>query len=342
MAIESLDEFLYILSKEDVKEKEWTISTPGLISTKPKDKIKVLCLSLWYPLSMSRYFEKALKHRDDVDLLTCGVYTGAFIPWLGGMEVPMKYAKPVDIPLPFRPDIGQVDYDLVRANLPAGWIPDIVLCIDAGISWKHKPNQGKVVHIATDPHCLNYDHQRTISDLFFCMQKVYSKGDDIYLPYAYSQYDHYPLGDGFIGLPVKDHDCVLGGMPYEHRVQWVNELRKHGCSVLFENGPIFDEYREMNNRARIGLNWSSLDDLNARAFELAAMKLAPVMNKVTDLEASGIECATFTNLNEAVEAVMYLKNNDDKRIELAGDAYRSVQGNTYDARVNQVLKMAGF
>lgn len=321
------------------------------ISTEPtKNKIKVLCLSLWYPLSMSRYFEKALKHRNDVDLLTCGVYTGAFIPWLGGMEVPIKYAKPIDIPLPFRPDIGQVDYDLVRANLPAGWIPDIVLCIDAGISWKHKPNQGKVVHIATDPHCLNYDHQRTVSDLFFNMQKVYSKGNDIYLPYAYSQYDHYPIesivGD-ILGFheekkEIKDHDCVLGGMPYEHRVQWVNELRKRGCSVLFENGPIFDEYREMNNRARIGLNWSSLDDLNARAFELAAMKLAPVMNKVTDLESSGIECATFSNLNEAVEAVMYLKEHDDKRIELAGDAYRSVHGNTYDSRIGTVLKMAGF
>src|SRR6185436_5437737 len=104
---------------------------------------------------MSRYFEKALKNRYDVDLLTCGVYTGAFIPWLNGMEVPMKYAKPIDIPLPFRPDIRQVDYDLVRANLPSGWIPDIVLCIDAGISWKHTPNQGKVIHIATDPHVLD-------------------------------------------------------------------------------------------------------------------------------------------------------------------------------------------
>jgi hypothetical protein len=315
-----------------------------------KHKIKILCLSIWYPLSMSRYFEDALKCNPNVDLLTCGIYTGAFIPWMGGMELPMKYAKPIDIPLPFRPDIGKVDYDLVRANLPAGWIPDIVLCIDAGISWKHKPNQGKVIHVATDPHALNYDHQRTLSDLFFNMQYSYMKDDDIYLPYAYNPRVHYPLESkvehasaGVVGhYYIKDTDAVLIGMPYEHRVQWVEALRVKGVSVIFENGPVFDEYRELNNRARIGLNWSSLNDLNARAYELPAMKLAPVMNKVSDLERSGIECASFTTLPEAVENVLYLKENDKARIELAEAAYKSVLGETYDSRLEVILKMAGF
>jgi len=317
---------------------------PYQVNYAVKTKIRVLCLSLWYPLSMSRYFEDALKHNPNVDLLTCGVYTGNWIPWMGGMELPMKYAKPIDIPLPFRPDVGQVDYDLVRAQLPVGWIPDIVLCVDAGISWKHKPNQGKVVHIATDPHALNYDNQRTMSDLFFNMQHSYMKDKDIYLPYAYSVRHHYPqtmTDETGIEQP-KTSDAVLIGMPYEHRVQWVNALRAKDVSVIFENGPVFDEYRELNNRARIGLNWSSLDDLNARAYELAAMKLAPVMNVVTDLERSGIECATFTTLPEAVEAVLYLKENDNKRIELAELAYKSVQGQTYDARISTILQMAGF
>jgi hypothetical protein len=140
----------------------------------------------------------------------------------------------------------------------------------------------------------------------------------------------------------KDTDCVLGGMPYDNRVMWINELQKRGVSVLFENGPIMDEYRQMNNRARIGLNWSSLDDLNARAFELAAMKLAPVMNVVPDLEAAGIECATFRNMAEAIDATMFLKENDNKRVELAENAYRSVQGQTYHARIEQILKAGGF
>jgi hypothetical protein len=196
-----------------------------------------------------------------------------------------------------------------------------------------------VVTVGTDPHVLNdfYDTPRKYSDLFFNMQLSYSRGSDFYLPYAYDPTVHY-VDDKI----EKDTDAVLIGMPYESRVQWIDTLRSKGLSVLFENGPVFDEYREINNRARIGLNWSSLDDLNARAYELPAMKLAPVMNRVSDLERSGIECATFTTLPEAIEAVMYLKENDKARIELAELAYKSVQGETYDKRISTIFQIAGF
>ena len=323
--------------------------------TNTKDKIKVLMLYLAYPLSMASYFRRALERRDDVDLKISGIYTGAWIPWLGGMELPQKYAKPIDIPLPFSPNVGEVNYDLIRAQL-GDWKPDIIINVDAGLHWKYKPTDGTVITVGTDPHVLNdfYDTPRKYSDLFFNMQLSYSRGADHYLPYAYDPTVHYPtvadanftLPDEFHGIytvpTTKDMDAVLIGMPYESRVQWVAALREKGVSVLFENGPVFDEYREINNRARIGLNWSSMDDLNARAYELPAMKLAPVMNKVSDLERSGIECATFTTLPEAVDAVMYLKENDHARIELAELAYKSVQGETYDKRISQIFKMAGF
>lgn len=325
---------------------------PKIVLAPTKNKIKVLLLYIVYPLAMGTYFKRALERRDDVDLKVAGIYTGNWMPWLSGLEVPMKYAISPDVPLPFKPDIGEINYEIVKAQL-GDWVPDIVINVDAGLHWKYKPVDGLVVTVGTDPHVLNdfYDTPRKYSDLFFNMQKVYSRNADFYLPYAYDPTVHFPIEYGkldeegkLIGFDLgsKDTDCVLGGMPYENRVKWVDELRRRGCSVLFENGPIMDEYREMNNRARIGLNWSSMDDLNARAFELAAMKLAPVMNVVPDLEASGIECATFTNLNEAVEAVMYLKEHDDKRIELAEDAYRSVQGQTYDARIQTMLEFAGF
>jgi len=314
-------------------------------------KIKVLLLYIVYPLAMGTYFRRALERRTDVDLKVAGVYTGSWIPWLGGLTLPEKYVKPIDLPLPFSPNIGEINYDLVKAQL-GDWKPDIIINVDAGLHWKYKPTDGLVVTVGTDPHVLNdfYDTPRKYSDLFFNMQYVYSRGADFYLPYAYDPTVHYPelpyferdINNYVQHGVVKDTDAVLIGMPYESRVQWVAALRAKGVSVLFENGPVFDEYREMNNRARIGLNWSSLDDLNARAYELAAMKLAPVMNVVSDLERSGIECATFTTLPEAVEAVMYLKENDKARIELAELAYRSVQGETYDKRVNTILQMAGF
>lgn len=309
------------------------------------DKIKILCLSLWYPLTMSRYFEKALRHRDDVDLKTTGVYTGAWIPWLGGMELPNKYAKSPDIPLPFAPNVGEVNYEIVKAQL-GDWNPDIVMTIDAGIHWKYKPTDGLVVHVATDPHALDYDYQRTISDKFFNMQAVYSKAGDIYLPYAYSKYDFYPeqmTDETGIEQP-KDVDTVLIGMPYEQRVQWVNELRKRGVSVIFENGPVFDEARTLYNRGRIGLNWSSLDDLNCRAFEIPALKLFPVLNYVTDMEKFDIwrEISSFRDLNVAIERVMWaIENPDDAKLD-AEMAYERVLPHTYDARVEQILRDCGF
>ena len=315
-----------------------TLVEPQVSTEVKKDKIKVLMLYIAYPLSMASYFRRALERRTDVDLKIAGIFTGAWIPWLGGVELPQKYVKPIDIPLPFSPNIGEINYDLVKAQL-GEWKPDIIINVDAGLHWKYKPTDGLVVTVGTDPHVLNdfYETPRKYSDLFFNMQLSYSRGADFYLPYAYDPTVHY-IGDAI----SKDHDAVLIGMPYESRVQWVDALRARGVTVLFENGPTFDEYREINNRARIGLNWSSLDDLNARAYELPAMGLAPVMNKVSDLERSGIECATFTTLPEAIEAVMYLKENDKARKELAELAYRSVQGETYDKRINTIFQMAGL
>lgn len=301
--------------------------------------LKVLLLYIAYPLAMGTYFRRALERRTDVDLKVTGVYTGSWIPWMGGMELPQKYAKPIDIPLPFPPSIGEVNYDLVKAQL-GNWKPDIIINVDAGLHWKYKPSEGYVVTVATDPHVLDYSTPRSYSDKFFNMQKCYSKSGDVYLPYAYDPTVHYRTLE-----TRKDTDAVLGGMPYENRVQWVNELRKRGVSVLFENRSVFDEYREMNNRARIGLNWSSMNDLNARAFELPAMGLAPVMNYVPDIDnfmAADYHYLEFSTLSEAVEEVLWLKEHPTECRELAQRAYDNIQGQTYDARIQQIFTECGF
>jgi len=328
-------------------------------------KIRVLLVYIIYPMAIATYFKKALQHREDVDLRVAGPYTSNWIPWKGGMTVDMKYAIPPDLPLPFPPNIGEINYDIIKAQL-GDWTPDIIINIDAGLHFKYKPVDGYVVTVGTDPHVLNdwYEGPRGYSDKFFNMQLCYSREKDIYLPYAYSQYDHYPnelylWDDGTegyairtpnnIGLEVtespKDTDAVMIGMPYDNRVQWVNELRKRGVSVIFENGPIFDEARELYNRGRIGLNWSSMNDTNARVFELAAMRLAPVLNETPDLWKffnRGFHSLGFTTLNEAIEQVMWFMNHPDDVIVYANRAYNAVQGQTYDARIQQILEESGF
>lgn len=288
---------------------------------------------------MSRYFEKAMRHNPDIDLKTTGVFTGSWIPWLGGVNLPEKYSLPPDLPLPFRPDVGKVSYSLVKAQL-GDWVPDIVLSIDAGINWIEKPSDGIVATIATDPHALDYSHQRKISDKFFNMQLSYSEPKDVYLPYAYSKYDHYPLPH-----LMSDTDAILIGMPYPQRVEWVNKLKNAGVSVIFENSPVFDEYRDLASRARVGLNWSSLNDLNARFFETPAFGLAMVTNRLPDASQFLVENEDylgFSGLDEAVEKVLYLKNNEEERVEIARSGYKKIQPHTYDARIKQFLTECGY
>lgn len=319
-------------------------------------KIKILLLYIVYPMAIGSYFKKALEHREDVDLKVTGQYTANWMPWLNGMTVPMKYAIPPHIPLDVSPNVREVNYEMVQARL-GDWKPDIIINIDANLHWRYKPTEGYVVTVGTDPHVLNdfYDVPRKYSDKFYNMQLCYSKENDIYLPYAYSTYDHFPIVDetykteyyeyDVIKLaPPKDTDAVLIGMPYENRVQWVNELKKYGVSVIFENGPIFAEARTLYNRGRIGLNWSSMDDLNARAFEIPAMKLIPIMNSVPDLNKFKFYESTliFSDLDGAIEQVLWAKTHPDNAKILAQEAYDAVQGQTYDARISQILKECGF
>jgi len=303
------------------------------------DKIRILLLSIHYPLAMKNYWENAIRRNPNLELVTTGPYTGQFIPWMGGMTLPMKYANPPTYPLPFKPDVGRVPYALVSSKFPDQWKPDLVLTINAGIDWIDKPTDGVVASVGTDGHCLDYTHSRSISDKFFNMHPLYAKDGDVLIHYAFDPGTHYAMTD-----VEKDTDAVLIGMPYPQRISWVNVLRENGVSVLFENGPIFDEYRQLNNRAKIGLNWSSLGDMNARVFELMAMRLCPVIDRCKDLSRMGFvegqHYLGFGNLPEAVEKVLWAKEHPEEAGAIALSAYNKVhQDNlTYDKLVLDVLK----
>jgi len=308
-------------------------------------RIKVLCLSIWYPLAMSRYWENAFKRNPNIDLITTGPYTGTFIPWMRGMNLPEKYAIPPTYPLPFQPNVGKVPYALVKASLPNQWIPDLVITINAGIQWIDRPTDGIVASVGTDGHVLDglYNHDRRISDYFFNMHPTYAHSDDVLLHYAFDPGTHYAMSD-----VEKDTDAVLIGMPYQQRIDWVTKLREKGVTVLFENGPVYDEYRYLNNRAKIGLNWSSKGDMNARVFELMAMKLCPVIDRCPDLSRMGFvedeHYLGFSTLDEAVEKVLWAKENPKWADAIALSAYNKVNHDnlTYDKLVLDVLKKCGL
>lgn len=303
------------------------------------DKLKVLFLYIVYPLAMGTYFKRALRRRMDIDLKVVGPYSGSFIPWLGGMNLPVKYAIPPDLPLPYPPVGRTVNYQVVKAQL-GDWKPDLVLTADAGIYWTNKPSDGVVAHIATDPHVLDYSWPRSYSDKFFNMQKCYSVEGDIWLPYAY---DPTVFHSGTERVP--DYDACLVGMPYPQRIEWVEALRRKGMKVSFENGPIFDEARDLYERSKIGLNWSSLNDLNARVFEVMGMGLPLVTNRVPDLPLLFEENKHyfgFSSMAEAVGFVTVLKDDPELAHKMGLAAADAVKGHTYDARIATILQECGF
>lgn len=304
---------------------------------------KIRCLLAYksYPMTMALYFRRALERRNDIELFTVGEFFGQDIPWDGGMKIPMKYLNQVDLPLP--PGMSRPSWKSVSSHLP--WSPDLVINVDAGFHFSTKPDVPYAV-VATDPHVLGdwYGEVRPIVDKFFNMQPYskYRQNDDELLPYAFDPWCHFPE------RLEKEYDCSIIGLHYPQRNEWVARLRAKGVKVNYDIGEILDEYRQSNNKARIGLNWSSLEDVTARVFEIMAMRLVPVLNRLQGLDLLGFEEGRhylgFSSMDEAVEKVVWAMNNRPQAEQIALEAYQFVSNNnmTYDNRVDQILHSMGI
>ena len=300
------------------------------------NKIKIAFGYLAYPFTMANYFRRAFERRNDIELFTYGPFWGQHIPWAGGLNISMKYTNQVDLPLP--PQMISPSWEMIKGQLP--WTPDLVLNVDAGFHLSSKPDVPFSV-VGTDPHVLSpwYEKVRHMTDVFFGMQSEYLSMGDKLLPYAFDKDCHYPV-DGI----QEEYDCCIIGLHYPQRDEWVKRLRALGITVNYRIGDIYDEYREENNKAWIGLNWSSLNDVTARVFEICAMKLVPVFNRLPALDALGFEEGRhylgFSTMDEATEKVLWAKNNRPFAEQIALNAYQFVHenGHDWDHRVDFLLK----
>lgn len=300
------------------------------------EKIKVAISAMWYPMAMATYFWRAFLRRKDVELFVVGPFTGSWIPWNGGMNLPEKYVKAPDFPLPF--PSNNPPSDIVNNNLP--WIPDIFIQFDAGFHYRNRPVGRIVAHVQTDPHVLKptYELPKTYSDLKFCMQYSYMDTGEIYLPYAFDPTVHYPMPD-----VIKLYDACLLGLHYETRNALVQELNLRGKTVRYGIGEIFDEFRLAYNQSHIALSWSSLLDIPARVFEAMGMGLPLVANRIFDMNIffkEGEHYLGFSSAQEGADQVVGLMEDDNFRYTLAEKGHEIIQSHTWDIRVEQILKEA--
>lgn len=303
-------------------------------------KIKVCLSALWFPLTMAGYFWRAFERRKDVELFVTGPFSDDYIPWNYGMKLPREYVKVPDYPLPIQSASlsGKMPAEFVSSRLP--WKPDLWLQIDAGWHLATRPDAGVVGHIQTDPHVLKgmYRLPKSYSDISWCMQTPYMEEGEIYLPYAYDYKAHYPES-----VP-QCYDACLIGLHYPQRDDWVNRLKQRGVNVYYSIGEIYNEYRQKYCQSKVALSWSSMDDLPARVWEGMAMGVPVVTNRVPDLTINGFEEGVhylgFDTVEEAEKQVVRLLISDTLRESIAHNANKKVHNQTWDLRVDQILKDA--
>jgi glycosyltransferase involved in cell wall biosynthesis len=287
-------------------------------------------------MAILRYFEAAFKRRSDISLVTAGPYTGRKIPWNGGMLLEEKYGTRPDIVVPGNLNT-RCPIRWVENRLP--WEPDLWVQIDADWALRGRPLKGLDFIVGTDPHVLAYDESRRDADIFFCMQKVYAKFGDVYLPYAYDSVWHASLEQE----SSPKWDVALLGLHYELRDLFVKGLRGCGVTVKYDLGPVFEEAREIYKQSRVGINWSSLEDVNARVFEIMGMGLPLVTNRLPDMSIYFEEdkhYLGFDDVEDAVRAVRFFLTHPEFADQIARAGQEAVKPHTYDARVEQILKEA--
>jgi len=291
--------------------------------------VKIVLSGIFYPMAILRYFQQAFERRADVELFTIGIYTGRQIPWNGGMMLPEVYSKSPDYVV--QSENTPIQY--AENQLP--WHPDLWIQIDSTWSLTGKPSCRNII-VGTDPHCIDYSRSRKYADTFYCMQTPYMKEGDKYLAYAYDPIWHTPVPN-----VEKVYDAGLIGAPYDSRQRLVNYLGEKGWKVLFTGyGPCYEEYRQLMTQCKVGLNVSTQKDLCARVFETMAMGLAPLINKVPDLDTLGFtdgqDYISFVSHEDADEKLKWLIN-EDNWWKIAHNAWKVVGPHTWDARVEQIL-----
>jgi len=300
--------------------------------------MKVVLTGIYYPVAILRYFEAAALRNPDIEVIRVGPHTSKWIPWSGGMELDNlpDSIKPPDIVLPMTSG-APIRYVEGLVNTPV----DLWLQIDAGFHLVGKPQHGKNFIVGTDPHVLDYTESRRFADKFFCMQTPYMQVSDIHLPYAYD-----PVWHSVEPETLKIRDVGLIGIPYADRVSAMRRFQNQSHSVMFTHGPCYDEARHLYNECRIGFNWSSLKDLTARVFEVMAMGLCPIVNRVPDLITMGFiegrDYLGFDSLDEAVAKVSQALSTSTVEgtalwQAVAQNARAIVEQHAWDARIKEIL-----
>lgn len=302
-----------------------------------------------YPLSVAKFFKSAFK-RVGHEVFSVGPYHER-IPW-----APQNtYAEYQDVPDLLMPSgvVGNFEY-VLNHPLVEDFAPEVCYQFDAAYSlryrnWETPPM--KTVHIATDPHCIDYVNQFKQAHYPVIMQKHYGLKyieEDFspqWLPYAFDPLIHY-----WNPKARKEWDVTLiSGLMYENRKRALAAFTNAGLKVKHVVGALYTEGTELYNKGRIAFNWSSERDLPMRFWEGLAYRNVVLTNRVPDLAEfpefiEGVHYLAFSTVEEAVEKALWVVKHEEEAEKMATLGYARVWigRHTYNQRVQRLLRIAGY
>jgi len=299
-----------------------------------------------YPISVAIFFKRAFKHLGH-KVFTVGPYHER-IPWAPGMDFSKYYDKP-DLVMP-EGGRGDAEYVFNHPDVQA-FDPDVLYQFDAAYflkwgDWKHLPVTW--VHIATDPHCIDYTSQFRYCDYSVSMQHYYiSKYEEAgkiqWVPYAFDPRIHY-----WNPMAVRSHDItMISGLLYPERRAALQGFMDAGLQVKHVVGVLYEDGTEIYNKGLIAFNWSSQQDLPMRFWEGLAYRNVVLTNRAPDLQGfpalrEDVHYLAFSSLDECIDKAKWAVSHPEAAQKIADLGYAQVwiHRHTYNQRALQLLRIA--
>jgi 2-polyprenyl-3-methyl-5-hydroxy-6-metoxy-1,4-benzoquinol methylase len=304
------------------------------------ERLRILMSYTSNPQTTASYIEKAL--RENHDVITYGPAIDDRIIKYWDLEQIRDRVKEHDIPY-FTPDLEKV----VR-KLPSGWIPDLFLWIESGVSYSlfgTKKLSCPSVCYLIDTH-LNFEKHLEIAkdyDFVFLAQKEYLprfKEAGFQLVYWL------PLGcDPGIHKKrnvEKFYDIgFVGNLNQQKRIDLLDVLKER--FNFYHERCFLERMVEVYSQSRIVFNNSANNDLNMRVFEVLCSGSLLLTDDARGSGLTGLfqdrkHLVIYHNKNELIKlAEYYLKNHDERERIAAVGGEEVLRKHTYGQRVKQMI-----
>ncbi len=297
------------------------------MNTISANRLRICILTKADTLSWTQHYVDAFRERAEVITVGPGYDAKQIEDWnLGDLADTLS---PNDIEIDLDPN------QELRAILPDGWNPDLVVAIANG-SVSLQPNMDGIAcpkaYITVDTwqsisdyvECQHYDFVFPVQKTSVDYLRAVGGSNVFWLPLGCNPAAHYPVD------APRDRDVAFAGsvmLPvHQQRYDLLQQLEAtfstHMASRVFR-----DELCRTIARGKLVFNHSAVHEVNMRVFEVMAMGRPLITNReserngLTDLFEDGKHLILYDGPEDLIEKVRYYLDHDEEREAIAQAGY---------------------